>query len=216
MSKLLGRVVARINRASLRERGLLFLAALELLVMLWNQCLMLPLAARRMALAQLLEETRGRLAAANAGHDQDSLTDRYAELKGREAALGAALADSDTQLHDAQVGMIEPKQMLGVLTEVLGHQQGVTLVLLRNLPVESLLPTLGGAGPAPPAMGPYLHPVEMVLRGDYLNVLAYLTELESRPWGLQWRRFELAATADGAEYRIEFTTLSMQSNWLGV
>jgi hypothetical protein len=65
-------------------------------------------------------------------------------------------------------------------------------------------------------MGPYLHPVELVVGGSYLNVLAYLQELESHPWGFQWRRFEFSTTADGPQYRIEFTTLSMQSNWLGV
>jgi MSHA biogenesis protein MshJ len=108
--------------------------------------------------------------------------------------------------------------MVAVLTEVLQHQKGLTLVLLRNLPVEPLLPPIAQSQgvSASAAMGPYLHPAELVLRGNYLDVLAYLQELESRPWGFQWRRFEFTTSADGPEYRIEFTTLSMQSNWLGV
>jgi len=56
----------------------------------------------------------------------------------------------------------------------------------------------------------------LIVRGGYLNVLSYLQDLESHPWGFQWRRFEFTTTADGPQYRIEFTTLSMQSNWLGV
>ncbi len=214
----LRRLIVRINRASLRERGLLFVAAISLLAMLWNQLLMAPLAGRRTALALSLEDARQHLVADNSGHLPDSLAARYAELKTREAALGAALATTDLQLLDAQTGMIAPKDMMGILSEVLGHQQGLTLVLLRNLPVESLLPSAAvqSGSPPPIAMGPYLHPVELVLRGDYLHVLAYLQELESRPWGFQWRRFELTTTETGTEYHIEFTTLSMQPNWLGV
>jgi MSHA biogenesis protein MshJ len=209
---------ARINRSSLRERTLLFTAAVGLLVMLWNQLLMAPLAARWTALSNALQEAHARSSAAGSGHPADSLMDGYAARVLRESALRTALASTDSELNDAQSGMIAPKAMVAVLTEVLQHQKGLTLVLLRNLPVEPLLPpmvqTQGGSASA--AMGPYLHPAEIVLRGNYLDVLAYLQELESRPWGFQWRRFEFTTSADGPEYRIEFTTLSMQSNWLGV
>jgi MSHA biogenesis protein MshJ len=215
--KRLSTAFARINRASLRERALLFTAAVALLSMLWNQLLMVPLAARTTALAHSLDEAHTRLSAAASGHAPDSLVDRYTALKLRETALRAAVADTDAQLADAQAGMIAPKEMVAVLTDVLGHQKGLTLVLLRNLAVEPLLPPLAQSqsGSTPP-MGPYLHPVEIVVRGNYLDVLAYLQELESRPWGFLWRRFEYTTSADGPEYRIQFATLSMQSNWLGV
>jgi MSHA biogenesis protein MshJ len=216
--KTLGSAFAQINRRSLRERALLFAAAIGLLALLWNQLLMAPLAARSSALSHALKESRAGSSAADAGHSPESLMDQYSALKLREAALRTALASTDAELHDAQSEMIAPKEMVTVLTEVLGHQKGLTLVLLRNLPVEPLLPPMAPsqAGSASAAMGPFLHPAEMVLRGNYLDVLAYLQELESRPWGLQWRRFEFTTTADGPEYRIEFATLSMQSNWLGV
>jgi MSHA biogenesis protein MshJ len=242
--KALQTIMVRINGASLRERSLLFLAAVSLLALLWNFALIEPLAVHRAALAQSLDEMQQRLRITGSGQDRDSPAERYAVAKSREAALAGAVTAADAQLLAAQVGMIEPRQMVAVLTDVLGHQQGLTLVLLRNLPVEPLLPPLaaspadvapfvsvpstatplaaGGTGAAPihavpqVEMGPYLHPVELILRGDYLHVLAYLQELESRPWGFQWRRFEYTTTPDGPEFRIEFTTLSMQSNWLGV
>jgi MSHA biogenesis protein MshJ len=208
---------ARINRASLRERALLFAAAVGLLSLFWNQLLMVPLAARWTALAHSVDEARTRLSAASSGHGPDSLVDQYTALKLRESALQTAVAATDVELKDAQAGMIAPKEMVAVLTDVLGHQKGLTLVLLRNLAVEPLLPPIGQSqSGSTPSMGPYLHPVELVLRGNYLDVLAYLQELESRPWGFQWRRFEFTTSADGPEYHIQFTTLSMQSNWLGV
>ncbi len=209
---------ARINRCSLRERALLFTAAVGLLVMLWNQLLMVPLGTRWTTLSNALQEAHTGSSAADSGRAADSPMDRYSALKLREAALQTALASTDAELNEAQSGMIAPKEMMAVLADVLGRQKGLTLVLLRNLPVEPLLPPLAPseAGSASAAMGPYLHPAEIVLRGNYLDVLAYLRELESRPWGIQWRRFDFTTSAEGPQYRIEFTTLSMQSNWLGV
>ena len=216
---ILGTTFARINRASLRERALLFVAASGLLALACNYAILTPLAARRAAFARSLEEVTERLAAANPGAGQGGLVEQYAVLKSREAALDAGIAVADRELKAAQAGMIEPNQMAPVLADVLSRQKDLTLVLLRNLPVEPLLPPIAPptSGPLPHTeMGPYVHPVELIVRGNYLSVLTYLQELESRPWGFQWRRFEFTTTADGPEYRIEFTTLSMQSNWVGV
>jgi MSHA biogenesis protein MshJ len=212
-------ISARINRASLRERALLFVAALGLLAIFWNKVFLTPLAARRTALSASLEEVQQGLSATSLAQGQNGVVEQYAVLKSREAALAGGIAAADAQLRDAQLGMIPPRQMVAVLTDVLGHQKDLTLVLLRNLAVEPLLPPIAKTQPGSPSavdMGPYLHPVELVVRGNYLNMLAYLQELESRPWGFQWRRFEFTTTPDGPQYRIEFTTLSMQSNWLGV
>jgi MSHA biogenesis protein MshJ len=217
--KALRNINARINRASLRERALLFVAAMGLLAIFWNKVFLTPLAARRTALSVSLDEVRQGLSATSLPQGQDGVVEQYAVLKSREAALASGIAIADAQLRDAQLGMIPPRQMVAVLTDVLGHQKDLTLILLRNLAVEPLLPPMAKtqAGSTPAAdMGPYLHPVELVVRGNYLNMLAYLQELESRPWGFQWRRFEFTTTDDGPQYRIEFTTLSMQSNWLGV
>jgi MSHA biogenesis protein MshJ len=212
-------VFARINRASLRERVLLFTAALALLSMLWNHFLLVPLTARRTAVSLSLDEIRQRLSATSLAEGQDGVVEQFGILKAREAALAAGISAADAELRDAQFGMIPPTEMVTILTDVLSRQKDLTLVLLRNLPVEPLLPPLpaGPPGSVPaPATGPYLHPVELIVRGGYLNVLSYLQDLESHPWGFQWRRFEFTTTADGPQYRIEFTTLSMQSNWLGV
>ena len=236
----LGTTFARINRASLRERALLFVAASGLLALAWNYAILGPLNARRTAFAQSLEEVSERLAAAVPGQGHDGVVEQYALLKAQEAALASGIVLVDVELKDAQAGMIEPTEMANVLADVLSRQKDLTLVLLRNLAVEPLLPPIVPAsapvaaaqapmspaspsiaavssGPAPRSeMGPYIHPVELIVRGNYLSVLRYLQELESRPWGFQWRRFEFTTTVDGPQYRIEFTTLSMQSNWVGV
>jgi MSHA biogenesis protein MshJ len=217
--KALNALFARINRASLRERTLLFVAALGLLSLVWNHFLLAPLTSRRTAAALALDEVHQRLALKSVGEGPSGLVEQYGVLKAREAALAAAIASADVELRSAELGMIAPQQMMTILAEVLSRQRDLTLVLLRDLPVELLLPPLPAGPPgSTPALeaGPYVHPVELVVRGGYLNVLSYLEDIESRPWSFQWRRFEFSTTADGPQYRIEFTTLSMQSNWLGV
>ena len=212
-------LVARINGGALRERILLFVVAVALLSLVWQRSVLQPMQLRQTHMAQSLEEINAVVTANISGRGADGAADEFSSLKARERALGRAIAVADEDLHRAQSGMIEPKQMVSVLTEVLQKQGRLKLVLLHNLPVQPLLPALpAGAGdqPAVAEAGPYVHPVELVVSGEYLSVLAYLKELESRPWGFQWRRFDFSSHEEGPEYRIEFTTLSMQSNWLGV
>ncbi len=221
-------LLARINRASLRERALIFAAAIAVISMVWYQLVMQPLESKKAAIAKSVDAMRMNAASDSAANASDLVAERYAELKSRDLALTKAIADADAQLGDMQRGMIEPKEMVKVLTAVLERQKSLHLVLLRNLPVQPLLkpvektdksdrqdktdkPDEAGAD-----VGPYLHPVELVVRGDYLNVLAYLKELEAENWGFQWRRFELVSSEEGPEYHIQFMTLSMESNWLGV
>jgi MSHA biogenesis protein MshJ len=240
-------MVARINRATLRERSLMFFAGVAAISVLWNQVVMTPLSVRRVVLAQSLDDIRTKANVLSSANPIDAAAARYASLKSRELALNHAIAEADEDLASAQNGLIEPTRMVSVLTDVLQRQKGLTLLRLRNLPVQSVFmpaaqvaadgqmaaravpaakPDSPGAhagaadsaapAPVPADAGPYLHPVELVVRGGYLDVLAYLKDLEAQPWGLQWRRFEFVTTEEGPEYRIEFTTLSMASNWLGV
>jgi len=228
-------LLARINRASLRERGLLFAASVLVLVALWQEALMRPIDARRVRFAASLAESQDRLKRPASDHGAGGIADVYVDLRTRELSLTAAIESADQALERAEHGMIAPKQMVQVLTDVLARQGRLEFVLMRNLPVEALLTDStesqapaqtavaaagGGAGAVASAGagagGPYLHPVELVLRGNFLDVLAYLRELESAQRGFQWRRFEYTSGESGAQYRIEFTSLSMDSNWLGV
>jgi MSHA biogenesis protein MshJ len=210
-------LLARVNRASLRERGLLFAASLLVLIALWQQTLMRPIDARRVRLAAALAESQDGIRKPGAGGGPGGVADAYVSLRTRELSLTRAIETADQDLRSAQLGMIAPKDMVKVLTDVLSRQGRLQFVLLRNLPVEALLGQTGDEdGAKGDTAGPYLHPIELVLRGNYLDVLAYLRELESAQRGFVWRRFEYTTGEAGPEYRIQFTTLSMDSNWLGV
>jgi len=111
--------------------------------------------------------------------------------------------------------------MLEALRDVLNKQQGLRLVSMRNLPVTSLATPSGDTKAAeskPVASGgPYVHSLELVVEGSYLDVLRYLQSVEALPWRFYWQVLELKTT----EYplnrvRVRLNTLSMDKEWLGV
>lgn len=230
----------RLDRMSLRERALVFAAGVALVYVAWQMLLMDPLAARGRAAQQRVNESRARLvqmdATASAGNPRVQAIER-------RRALQQQLASLDERLRDAAGGFVAPDRMADLLRDVLAKQQGLRLVSLRNLPVEDLgalataadvvtAATPPASGATPPAAaatasagtatttapaGPFVHPVEVVVEGDFAAIIAYLRALEALPWQVQWRRLDLAA----GEYpknrvRIEIGTLGLTRDWLSV
>jgi MSHA biogenesis protein MshJ len=65
--------------------------------------------------------------------------------------------------------------------------------------------------------GPYLHPVELVIEGRYLDIVAYLRALEGLPWRFYWRVLQLETkTYPLNRVRIELSTVSLDKEWIGV
>jgi MSHA biogenesis protein MshJ len=70
---------------------------------------------------------------------------------------------------------------------------------------------------APEPSGPFVHPVEIVIEGSYLDVLAYLKALESLEWRFYWKVLDLETQRYPVNrVRIELSTLSMDKDWIGV
>jgi MSHA biogenesis protein MshJ len=210
--------VARYQRLTPRERVLIVGAVLAVILIVWDSVLMSPLDRRRNDLsAELvsLQESMGAFAdAAEAKNASDPVNVALA----RGQALQQELQAIDGRLATESAGLIAPQLMTQVIHDVLSKQRGVSLVSLRNMPPVSLAQSNAGASGAPAsAAGPYIHPVELVVEGRYLDVLAYLRELEALPYRFYWRLLELQTT----EYpvnrvRIELGTLSMDREWIGI
>src|SRR5262249_27246435 len=76
--------------------------------------------------------------------------------------------------------------------------------------------TAAGPGVAE-ARGPYVHPVEIVLEGSYLDVLTYLQSLEALPWRFYWRVLDLQSGKYPLNrVRVELGTVSMTREWIGL
>jgi len=77
----------------------------------------------------------------------------------------------------------------------------------------------GAAGGTPAAndRGPFLHPVEIVVDGDYVSLVAYLRALESLPYKIHWQRLELTTgNSSVSRVRIVIGALSLSREWIAV
>lgn len=218
-------LLERVDQLSLRERALIFGAGVALIYVAWQALLMDPATVRARAAEQRLVEIRRRgqltdevgLAAAQ---------DPAVAAASRNRALAQRLREVDAELSSAAQGYVAPERMTQLLRGLLAGQQGLRLVSLRNLPAESLSrPAAGAAEPAgtagaPPAAtdrGPFLHPVEVVVEGDYLSIVNYLHELERLPWRIHWQRLELlAGEYPSNRVRIVIGALSLSHDWMAV
>ena len=211
-------LVERLDGFSLRERALVFGAGVALLYVAWQSLLMDPLTVRAKVAEQHLADARRQMTmseqiGAVMAHDP------AVEAALRNGALAARLAALDSNLNSVAHGYVAPERMTELLRSLLSEQRGLSLVSLANLPVESLSPPSAStpAAIAPNDRGPFLHPVEMVVEGDYGSVVAYLRALEALPWRIHWQRVELTA----GDYpvnrvRIVIGALSLSRYWMAV
>jgi len=211
------RLLKRFESLTLRERAFVMLAAIGLLIACWDTLLMEPLLRTRAVLESELST------AGQAAQSGDVTDPRQVNLT-RAGQLQTRLAGLDAQLASTAGGFVSADRMIQVLHDVLDAQGRLELVSIRNLPVTSLIeappvdatqaaPTETPAEPQPP----YVHAVEIVIDGQYNDILDYLATLEGLPWKFRWKSLDLSTTGyPRNRVRIEIATLSLDSTWLGV
>jgi len=229
--------IERVDALTLRERVIIFGAGVTLVFIAWQTLLMEPLAARTRAAEERLADVRRQASVideiGNASSDNPAVA---ASLRNR--ALHERLMALDGEINSAAHGYVAPQHMTELLRSLIEEQHGLKLISLTNLPVESLSHPAAASGPAsaaaaapngpgaaakadapidPSDRGPFLHPVEIVVEGDYASVVAYLRAVEALPWRVQWRKLDLV----GEEYPVNRVTLvigalSLSRDWMRV
>lgn len=182
---------------TLRERGIVVLALLAILILVWDTYLMDPLRRARTALQAELDSA----SASGVNATSEDVSDpRQVSIK-RAGALQTQLATLDAQLKNTARGFVSADRMIEVLHDVLDRQGRLELVSIRNLPVTSLVPppdpdpNTDGNANAPEStelQPPYVHSIELVVDGQYSDVLDYLGQLEALPWKFRWTSFDLS------------------------
>jgi len=203
-------LISRFDRLSLRERLLVVAAVVALICAVLYGTLLSGLDVRRQTLQQQLASLQGSMTTAantaEALNSSDATSAALAQLQALHAELDKVNADLASQA----AGMIPPKRIPEVIHDLLSQQKGVTLVSLRNLPAHTVV---DDAHPT----GPYVHPVELVVEGSYLDVLAYLQALERLSWHFYWRTLDLQSAGYPANrVRVELGTVSLDKAWIGL
>jgi MSHA biogenesis protein MshJ len=216
-------LIERLDALTLRERAIIFGAGVALVFIAWQTLMMDPLAARSRSAQQHLTDLRQRAAVIDqigtASSQDPAVT---AALRNR--ALSERLKALDHEINSAAQGYVAPQQMNELLRALLAEQHGLKLVSLTNLTVESLSRPDGakvdGKADNPIAAGdrgPFLHPVEIVVEGDYASVVTYLRAVEGLPWRIHWRKLELVAGQYPVNrVKLVIGALSLSPDWMSV
>jgi MSHA biogenesis protein MshJ len=218
------RYAERIDAATLRERAMIFAAAALVVVTLLQSLLIEPQLRRereissqqaaRAAERATLQAELQKLVTTRKQDPNREARKRLETLRGELAGLEAAIASE-------QKKFTAPDQMRTVLEDLLSRNKRLRLVDLKTLPAATLGEVRGRdvTAPKPPASAAdrliYRHGVELTLSGSYLDMLAYLTELEKLSAQMYWGRMELTV----AEYptvtlKVTAYTVSLDRAWL--
>ena len=159
-----------------------------------------------------------------------------AQMRDPDAANKQSLADTrgklavaDRALHEYDAKLVPPERVPQLLQSVLAQHRGLQLVSLQTLPPAPLLvpkteekPPAGAAAKPVPAPAPvekgtniHKHGLEIRMAGSYLDLLAYVEELERLPQKLLWGRMSLSTAAwPRSELTLTVYTLSLDPTWM--
>lgn len=230
-AKLATNVYQRYTGMSLRERVLITLSVLAVTWMVWSS-----------TIGGFLEDSKVRIE-----RDISSVYARMQAEVAKQTALESAKANDpniklgrervilDKELQRVSASMssvlnrfVAPERMPVLLEDVIRHHRGLKLTRIHSLPVETIVvgePANDSEGvvgakadkPEPELARVYKHPLRLEFEGDYFEVLAYLTELESSDWEFGWRRLEYVVIDHPiAQVTLEIETLSQEKSWIGV
>ncbi len=194
------RQAKRIDTLSLRERAFLFLCVVAVLVLLFDNLVLSPQAAR----AKLRSDAQTQQAT-----EISKLREQFISTSGSSA--GTPVAQLQRQLEAERnerhrledelrrVSAIGPAEGLSALLQrVLSQQPGLVLerlTLLEDTPVSlpSAAASTATAGPALPASMPGMHwqGVQLQLQGSYRDTQRYLQALERELPTLRWGEMRL-------------------------
>ena len=228
MKRLWQRYVERVDGASLRERVMIFAASAAVLIALLNTLLIEPQLVKQRRLSGEVAQRQGEMRIM-----QEQLqavarvrqADPDREIRRQLDALKLKVAEIEARLLEEQRKFAPPEQVGVLLGEMLSRNRKLQLVDLRTLPVASFAGNAAEADKAPPQKPAapagggqiYRHGVEITVSGSYLDLLAYLKDLEKLPSQLYWGRLELSALAyPQVTLKLSVYTLSLNLAWLVV
>jgi len=219
VSPLWRRTAERFESLNLRERVLVSAALLVALLALAYTMLLEPelIRQKRAAGAMLQKHAEMRaldsqVQALAASRSQDPERARREQL----AKLKSELADVEARILAEERRFTAPAQMRRVVEGVLARSRGVALVEMKTLAVTTLAPKEAKEREAKERLI-YRHGVELTVSGSYLDLLAYLRDLEALPTQLYWGALDLDASKHPKLLmKLTVYTLSLERAWLSV
>lgn len=209
----------RIDGLALRERGIIFVAILVVLYGIAANLLFPPLNVEQARLKKQLTDKHTQIRAFDEQIQAalaKSAVDPDAPNRARRTQLEAQLKTTEESLTVVTARLVSPKEMAPMVEQILLKNRRLEVIHVKSLAPEPLqkLATAAGGGSVLTA---YRHGMQIELRGNYLDILAYLKDLEALPWKVFWGQLTLKVEQYPTSHvTLRIYTLSTQAGWLGI
>ncbi|MEA5097072.1 MAG: MSHA biogenesis protein MshJ [Burkholderiaceae bacterium] len=225
----------RLDAMSLRERAMVFCGAALALIFLLNILLLEPQFAEQKKFSQQVKQDQGKIAEMQLeiqrkvqAHSLDPDKTGQEKLKQLRQQVEQLRGD----LLGMQKNLVAPEKMSLLLEDLLKRNGKLKLVSLKTLPPENLAKSekkdadavkKPAASPdaakdaEPEVGGIYRHGVEIVVQGNYLDMVNYLSALENMKWELYWGKTSMQVVEyPVATLSLTVYTLSLDKSWMNL
>lgn len=233
------KVGAKLDALSVRERAMVFLAVVSILMWLASALLMDPLVAEQKQVSDKMQQQQTALAdvqmkimalmQAKQAVDSSPMHDRI-------ATLDAMRQEQEDYVNGLRDRLVPPNEMASLLEKVVHQNGGLKLVGMKSLGATSLIEpkkaTTDNAAPADKTQAPpekeegapsvdqlqiYKHGFQVTVCGQYGDLLRYVTALEQLPVRLYWGEAKLGVeTYPESVLTLTLYTLSLHKAWMEV
>lgn len=218
MNSRVQQLVDRLDALRPKERALLTVAMLMVIVMLFMQFVSDPLTQEARMLQGRISTGETQIAESQRLQQEiiaASKRDPNVPVQQQLRKIATQLAEFENDIKQRAGELIPPQQMAVILKSVLERTKGLEFSALEGLGVEPLIDK-NGNGEASTANA-YRHGFKVSFKGSYLDTIAYLRALEQLPWRFFWDAVELNVdTYPEAEVSVVVYTLSLDRRWIGV
>jgi len=224
-------IASWIDARKLSERMMLFGVLAALLVVVANQFLLQTASTRITALSKQMITDKAAARKLQVQIDKlasTTVVDPDLENKARLAKLNAEEAAAQALVAALGKDLVAPDQMASMLESILARHGSLQLVSLVKLPIQSLSTSSGqaaqsaqsdrkDAGKTTASDVVYKHGVEIVLQGEYLQLMDYLAQLEKLPVRVVWGRMKLKVDSHPkSTMSLTMYTLSLEKTWINI
>ena len=230
----------KFDALSVRERIMVFGASAALLIFMVVYLFVNPQLDKRKALADTIAQRQQAVAAIDAemaqrmaAHAGDpNLQDRI-----RLERIRQQVQQMRQALQSTQNGLVAPERIVPMLQQLLKQQASLRLVSLATLPSGAMgqgghvasKASASASAAAPAGQSPadaesaqapavlYRHGVEIVLRGNYLDMVNYMDAVEAMPSHVFWGKLNMQVEQyPNATLSLTLYTLSLDEKWIAL
>jgi MSHA biogenesis protein MshJ len=209
-------LASKLNDRSLRERGLIFLMVVSVLVAIIFTLFLEPQLAKQKTLSQQMIQQQNQITNIQTqikALEETRSVDPDAANRAKLESIRIQLVELKALLQVKQQQLIPPDKIAGLLEDMLNRNRQLQLISLRSLPAS----TVKGEDEQSSSVEQefFKHGVEISVRGNYFDLLEYVVQLEKLPTQMFWGKASLTVEQyPVSRLTLTLFTLSLDKAWI--